>query len=344
MTKHLRLSIACVTSLVLAQTSWGWGPTGHRTVGTVAESFLSSSTKQVLNQYLNGQSLADASTWADEIKSKPQVWDQTFPYHFESVSDGQTYLQSLHGLTPDEVNKGGLVAALLEAQRMFRSPSTKPSDKAIALKFIIHFVGDIHQPLHSGRPEDRGGNLILRKWHNQSTNLHAIWDVLIIDEAYATQLRSNSHKPSKPSPPKVDNEVYAADLLKKYQGQHVPGDVDDIGGWLAESIDLRAAAYEYKDESEQDYTARFIDTVDQRLYYGGVRLAALLTSLASGEAASQMELGFRAAIESILGPLNHIINLNPSGVTRVRTVLGPNIETESSNPSVLVEGVNGIGS
>jgi len=311
MTKHLaRLFIACSSSIILSQASWGWGPTGHRTVGTVAENFLTSSTKQVLNQYLGGQNLADVSTWADEIKSKPQVWDQTFPYHFESVSDGQTYLQSLNGRTQDEISKGGLVAALLEAQRVFRAPNSKPADKANALKFIVHFVGDIHQPLHSGRPEDRGGNLILRKWHNQSTNLHAIWDVLIIDEAYASQTRNGSHKPSKP---KVDNVVYAADLMQKYQGQHVAGAVDDIDGWLKESIDLRAAAYEYKDESEEAYTARFIDTVDQRIYDGGVRLAALLTSLAGDEAASQMELGFRASIESLLGPLKDIINLSPKG-------------------------------
>jgi hypothetical protein len=306
MNKHLRLS-SCVLSVVLliaALPAFCWGPVGHRTVADVAESFLSASDRQILSKYLQGASLADVSTWADTIKDKPAVWSQTFSYHYESVDDRQTYLQSLTTMKEEEQKNGGAVAGILEAERIFRDPKSKADQKNVALKFLIHFVGDLHQPFHTGRPEDRGGNLVLRKWHNKATNLHAIWDVLILEEAYGKTQRKKQDS-------KIDDAAYAESLTTKFLGQPLPGQPDDMNEWINESLIIRDAAYKAWDEDETTYTQQFIHSVDERIFTGGVRLAAILSSLVHDESESQLQLGFRKAIEDILGPLEGIINLNP---------------------------------
>ncbi|MGZ5279314.1 MAG: S1/P1 nuclease, partial [Pseudobdellovibrionaceae bacterium] len=259
--------------------------------------------KQILAKYLNGQTLAEVSTWADTIKGKPAVWDQTFSYHYESVADNQTYLQSLQAQKPEIQKNGGAVAGILEAERLFRDPRSKPEQKNMALKFLVHFVGDIHQPFHSGRPEDRGGNQAPKKWHSKNSNLHAIWDVLILEEAYTPQRKKNESK--------IDEAAYAEALVTKYLNRPLPGDADDIDLWIQESISLRDDAYKFQNDDEATYTGRFVDSVDERIFSGGVRLAAILTKLVRGESDSKVEIGFRSAIENILGPLEKIINLNP---------------------------------
>lgn len=307
MTKHFGFFTWALPLVVVAASSsaWAWGPVGHRTVANIAETFLSTSDRQILNKYLKGASLADVSTWADTIKDKPATWKQTFSYHYESVADNQTYLQSLSAQTEEERKNGGAIAGILEAERMFRDPRSKPEQKNVALKFLIHFVGDMHQPFHSGRPEDRGGNEVQRKWHTKATNLHAIWDVLILEEAYAEVARK------KPSSKKVDEEAYVEHLTEKFLGRPLPGQADDMDLWINESMLIRDDAYKFCEEDEEAYTRRFVGAVDERIFTGGVRLAAMLSKLVRQESDSQVELGFRKAIESILGPLEGIIDLNP---------------------------------
>lgn len=315
----LTASVLFITTAA-ASSAFAWGPAGHKTVGNVAEKFLSASSKQVINQYLDGQSLADVANWPDQLKDKPELWGHTFSYHFESVADNETYLHSLEGKNAAEKKKGGTVAAILEAKRVFRDVASSALQKAQALKYLVHFVGDLHQPLHSGRPEDRGGNMVERKWHGKSTNLHAIWDVSILEDAYgkgvpSTAEISNNRGGGKERKDKystkVDDVAYANYLVQKFQGQAMPTGSDDINKWIVESMELRKDAYAFKDESEADYVELFAGEVDKRIYYGGVRLASILTKLVRSEADSQLELSFRSAIEQILGPLNRIINLNP---------------------------------
>ncbi len=311
MRKTLRSSIVLLL-LANSQTVFAWGPVGHRTVANIADQFLTPATKQVLSKYLNGTSLADASVWADQIRDKPAVWSATYDYHFESISDNQTYIDSLKAKKPEDIKNGGLVAALLESKRIFKNPAAKPEDRNIALKFLIHFVGDIHQPLHSGRPEDRGGNAIQRKWNGRSSNLHAIWDAGILDVAYGKGLPTESELTRAGKKPQIDDEMFAQFLIDKYQGKGaLPHAANDVNGWVIESMPLRDMAYEYKEESDASYTDLFVEDVDQRIYYGGVRLAAVLTSLVKNETDSQLELGFRKAIEDILGPLDQIIDFAP---------------------------------
>jgi hypothetical protein len=316
--RHLMASVLFI--IAASPATWGWGPAGHKTVGNVAEHFMPVATKQILKRYLPNESLADVSNWPDTLKDKPDTWGHTFSYHFESVADNETYLRSLEGKTVAERKKGGTVAAILEAKRVFKDVTSRMAQKAQAIKYLVHFVGDLHQPLHSGRPEDRGGNMVERKWHGKSTNLHAIWDVSILEDAYGSGIptlngQTATFRKDKYST-KVKDVEYAQYLIRKYQGQPLPTGSDDINRWIVESMALRDDAYAFKDESEADYVDLFKDDVDKRIYYGGVRLASLLNRLLKSEADTQVELSFRSSIERILGPLNRVINLNPKAASR----------------------------
>lgn len=307
--------------LFLPQIVWAWGALGHRTVGSVAEEFLSPSLKREISKYLHEESLAEAATWADEIKAKPAQWSHTNAYHFESVPDGKSYLQSKKSMSVSERKQGGTIEALLEAQRVFLSPGSTHQQKTLALKFIVHFVGDIHQPLHSGRPEDSGGNKIPIRWNGQSTNLHAVWDTLILQEAYQDISRGQDHF--------ISDKEYAQYLIEKYIDGTPVKNLDDFNGWLAESISYRVSIYRYKDESESAYTRRFISVVDSRIYKAGVRLASVLTRLLKKQAPTRPQMNLRLALEKLSGPLKTYIFLRPRSHRETKESL----EFQGGNPA-----------
>jgi len=308
--------------IFLPKIVWAWGSVGHRTVGTVAERFLSPAVQRELAKYLQEESLGEVSNWADSIKATPEIWGHSKWYHFESVPDGSTYLKSKKAMAPDERKLGGTIEALLEAQRIFLSSKTTRTEKTNALKFIVHFIGDIHQPLHSGRPEDNGGNKIPIKWNDHNTNLHAVWDTYIIQEAY--------EEISKAQAKQISDEDYADHLLDKFAGVS-PGKFDDFNAWLVEAISYRSAAYQYKDESAKAYTRRFIHAVDSQIYRAGVRLAAVLTRLVKQQGPTSTQMNLRSAIESISGPLSSFIFLRPQKNQDSKGYIQPNLfETEVS--------------
>lgn len=290
--------------ILLPQVVYGWGTVGHRTVGTVAEKLLTPAVNREIQKHLQGDRLADVANWADSLKANPSDWNHTKAYHFESVPDGMTYLQSKKAMTPEEKRQGGTIEALLEAQSIFLSAKTSSLEKSNALKFIVHFVGDIHQPLHSGRPEDNGGNKIPIKWNGRNTNLHAVWDSYIIQEAYEEFSRAQQA-------PQISDEDYADYLIDKFSGSPAPTKLDDFNHWLDESISYRAAAYDYKNLSETAYTRKFIPVVDSRIYRAGYRLAAVLHRLMKKQAPTANQMSLRSALEKISGPLKSFIFLKP---------------------------------
>lgn len=283
---------------------FAWGTAGHKTVAAVADRFISKTTKQSISRYLGKDSLATASTWADEIKKQSNLWSHTYGYHFEAVSDNDTYLNSLKGKDSAEQAKGGVIEAILESESALRNPMTSFAEKTRALKFLVHFVGDIHQPLHSGRPEDRGGNDIERKWNKKKTNLHAIWDTDIIESGHSEFSSKGSS---------ISEDKYADFLIKKFANSSINVASDDVDQWTQDSMKNRPDIYKYAQDSDAVYTNRFLDVTDSYVYIAGVRLAAVLTSIMQNEPESQKQFGFAKAIEAIVGPIADIIDINPKG-------------------------------
>ena len=146
-----------------------WGATGHRVIAEVANKYLTDNSNEKINKILNGETLVNASTYADDIKSDSR-YDSFYDWHFLNMELDDNY----EDIDPSE--KGDVFIAINKCIDILESDSATDSDKSFYLKLLVHFVGDLHQPLHIGRYEDRGANRVYVKWFGRNSNLHRVWD------------------------------------------------------------------------------------------------------------------------------------------------------------------------
>jgi hypothetical protein len=175
----MKLKIFAGLILLFSSQAFAWGGLGHRTVARIAERNLLPHTAAQVGKLLGDQTLDRVASWADDVRSQG-TYRATVWYHFEKMSDGVSFLDSLRALPDWQQKKGGIVGAILMANEILRSNKATPAEKTDALKFLVHFVGDIHQPLHTGRPADNGGSKITVTWFGETTSLHHVWDTAMI--------------------------------------------------------------------------------------------------------------------------------------------------------------------
>jgi hypothetical protein len=219
------LFASCVASPAV-----GWDGDGHRIVCAIAWDEMTSPVHQKIEDLLGVVSrgdFADTCTWADEYRDHGHR--ETTAWHFVNVPPGAAKVN----LNRDCKEPASCVVAQIELyMKLFRS-NAATTDKATALKFLAHFVGDVHQPLNVGFAKDRGGNLIKGTFFGHATNLHEIWDTDIIRTndvvwySMATELQTkvtdyNRKKWLASSPLDWANESLAIALNPStaYVGQH----------------------------------------------------------------------------------------------------------------------------
>src|SRR3954465_10975134 len=169
------LLVAAALAL-LPSPALAWGKTGHRVVAAIADTQLSGLSRANVEGVLGpGESLDEAANWPDEMRSAPgDFWQKTAtPWHYVT----------LNGIIYDHApSKGDALEALGRFRAILQDPSATLADKQLALRFIVHLVGDLHQPLHVGKCCDKGGNEVKVSWFGKPTNLHAVWDSMIVDD------------------------------------------------------------------------------------------------------------------------------------------------------------------
>lgn len=250
----LFLSLLLAFSSVVA---YGWGQTGHRVVGQIAENHLSASAQRAIQDLIGHESLAYASTYMDEIKSD-DAYDYTHDWHWVTIPDGTTYAESEKN--PD----GDVVEAINRMVKILKDESVDKEKQIEALRFLVHLVGDIHQPLHVGKGTDRGGNDVKVKWFGRSSNLHRVWDTEMLDS------RDWSYSEL------VDQlDCACEDSITKYQANLNPA------YWAQEAMQYRERIYMVNDLNRMgyEYTYRNWDLLELQLYKAGIRLAGLLNEI-----------------------------------------------------------------
>lgn len=301
----MKAILVILLSSMISIQAWSWGALGHKTSARIAWSILDRETQNKVTAILNGGSITDAATWADAARPN-QEWRHTIWYHFEKAPDNVTYLQNLERQSDKYRKLGGLIEALYISEDIFNDSTATRIDRENAMKFVIHFVADIHQPLHTGRVEDNSGNKIPVKWMGFDTNLHSVWDSQMIYLAYKDQLSIVGVDQSK---------VYSEILLEKFKEiRPTPDLFTRYDEWMHESMIPRADAYTYKDENEHDYTARFINVVDKRIYMAGVRIAYMIKRLVNLPTAVETIdpiTTLRKSIISIVGNFTEFVSLKP---------------------------------
>lgn len=291
--------------------SFGWGVVAHRASAIIAESTLQPNVRAQIYKILNNQSLSDVSTWADEIRPSGK-YPQASAYHFSNMEDGVTYLDYLRGLPTAQRNKGDMVMAILQAHSLLLNKNISPNDKSDILKFLIHFVGDLHQPLHSGRGVDLGGNKISVVWFGRPTNLHSLWDSQIIMTGHSNLFNSQM------SPAQM-GMAYATYLARSLS--RTPTDARiDVNGWLDESLQLRVSSYNPNYNNNQtQYLKDNLSLVDQRVYECGIRLGSMLNQIFNQLPPPPSEVSFWMKVQGIVGDLFKIISFKPTSRTQPMT-------------------------
>ena len=153
-----------------------WGPTGHRATGKIAENHLTKRAKRKIDKLLQGESLAFVSTYADEIKSDRKKYGKFYTWHYVNMPLDADYKDV------EKNPKGDLITGIKECVKVLKDEKSSVEDKRFYLKMLVHLMGDLHQPLHIGQKEDKGGNTIQVQWHGRGSNLHRVWDENLINK------------------------------------------------------------------------------------------------------------------------------------------------------------------
>ncbi len=244
-----------VIAFLVFTEGFGWGATGHRATGLIAERYLSKKAKKRIQQILGGESLAMVSTWMDEIRSD-STYNYTTDWHWTTIPDGGKYEDV-------EANPDGKVIMMIEKfTNELKVGKLTAKQEQEYLKMLVHMVGDMHQPLHVGKPGDRGGNDVKLKWFRTDSNLHRVWDSDMIDD---TKLSYTELAQSLGNPDKV--------TVKKWQST-------SAREWALESVAVRPQVYDIGNGNlSYQYSYKYLSVAKTRMLQAGVRLAGLLNQI-----------------------------------------------------------------
>ena len=252
-----KLSTLLVLALFLVPGAFGWGQTGHRVVGYVAQQHLSAEAEARLADVLRSESLAQVSTWMDEIRAD-DAYDHTSSWHWVTIPDGMTYAETEKN--PD----GDVLGKIREITAALKSDTLSAETERNYVRYLVHLVADIHQPLHVGTGEDRGGNEFTVVWFGEASNLHRVWDSGMIDRKQLSFTELAGF---------VDARA-TDDRIARWQE-------DAVEVWAEESMSYRDQVYDVPQDRElgYEYSYRNFETVEKRLLQAGVRLAAVLNEI-----------------------------------------------------------------
>lgn len=259
-----RIAVALVTLLACVPVALAWGPRGHRIVAQLAEAQLTPQARVAMQKLLalrGAHHLDDVANWADDLRdTDPALFRRTKRLHFVNFHSRDCLYDP-----PRDCRNGECAVAAIEKYSTILANRRNPAaERAEALAFVVHFVGDIHQPLHADYRHDAGGNDYQVRWHGRGTNLHRIWDSLMLGSTHLSGAR------------------YARKLLAD-RTPIVTGGMP--AEWAEEScrIDRDEGVYPDSHFIGQAYVDRELPIAERRLRQAGARLAELLNrDLAKG--------------------------------------------------------------
>lgn len=287
-------SLAILVSLLGTHKACAWGQDGHRITAEIAERNLNPKALAAVQEILGEESLAEVSNWGDEIRSNG-TWDFAMPWHYISIDDDETW-ESFERAPEAE----GDVLAILERLDKFlrdknaktvtlKGPVKRGSSKLApklektigkrdALALYVHFAGDIHQPLHVGRRDDKGGNRIQVEWFGEECSLHKVWDEKLIE---STNLSYTEFSTFLNRVTDEERQTWSKSSYLDWasDSKAVRDQVYDFGaqrsGYFLNIVEPPTLSYDYRHKT--------LPIVRTQLKKGGIRLAAKLNEILGGE-------------------------------------------------------------
>jgi len=288
MKKYSRFVLSIVLLLILVS----WGGVGHKTIATIAENHLTPAAENSVKALLGDQNITDIASWADEVRNTPE-YKQTGPWHYADLPLGYTYDQFAAAVRQQGADN--VYGAILHCEEELKSNTTSNEQKAIALKFLVHFIGDCHQPMHVSRAEDKGGNTIQVVFNGKPMNLHSLWDSGLISR-----------------------EGRTFDQMAKDYDTATPADISkwqstDPMQWLWESYRLSTRIYADVEKNKQlddTYYQANIPIVQQRIEMAGIRLAGELNKIFAAYPVTHIGTPMSANIPKVISLQEAAAHLN----------------------------------
>lgn len=243
--------------MCLTLTAFGWGQKGHDVTAYIAEQHLTPTTLAKVTDILQGKSMVYWANWLDNASHTPD-YAYTKTWHYKNIEDDERYEEA-------HANPAGDVVTAIRAQQaILADENASTDDKSLALKILVHIVGDMHQPLHMGRGSDLGGNRVKVTYFGREHNLHSLWDSSLPEAAH------------KWGYTEWQQQIDRAD--ESEQIALIAGTVDD---WAKESMAISRAVYrDFKPGISLSYDAisAAAPVIESQLLKAGLRLAHLLNT------------------------------------------------------------------
>lgn len=250
-----------IFSLIMAAgtlSAFGWGQKGHDATAYIAEQHLTPAALDSVAALFDGKSMVYWASWLDNASHTPEyAYSRT--WHYKNIDAGVPYEKAK--LNPD----GDVVTAVREQIAILSDPVSTRSQKVLALKILVHCVGDMHQPMHMGHESDRGANYVKVKMFDKDSNLHSIWDSAMMNSAHAWSYSEWQQQLDRATP--------------EEQAEIVKGNIDD---WAKETYGIATRVYDYFPDGKKvsyNEVAAWTPIIEQQILRGGLRLAEVLNSI-----------------------------------------------------------------
>lgn len=266
MNRFLIPVLAGLLSSTFAAPAMAWGGQGHRLVADVAATRLTPEVDAEVKALLaleGHKAMSDVASWADELRERnPALGKRSASWHYVNIADrNQPAEENCQYQEPLHCHDRNCVIAAIEDQGTRLADRSLPAEQRLeALKFVIHFVGDIHQPMHAGYGHDKGGNDFQIQFNGRGSNLHSLWDSGMLNTR------------------QLSDAGYLEKLLD------MPASSDNLGTsqqWAENSCRLAIAdgVYPAKRRITQAYVDTHLPTAEAQLRDAGQQLGTLLNRL-----------------------------------------------------------------
>lgn len=253
-----RSILTMLVAVFIVTECFAWGQVGHDTTCKIAERHLTKKAKKKISKVLDGKSIVYWSNWLDNASHQTE-YAYTSTWHYKNIDAGQVY---------EEVptfETGDVISALTEQVDKLKSHKLSKDEEALALKMVVHLMGDLHQPMHMGHKSDLGGNRIRVKFFKEDTNLHHVWDEDLVEKGHHWT---------------YDEWTEQVDRATKQEAKEIVK--GSFAEWGKETFEYATKVYEATPDGTKisyDYVAEWTPLVEQQFLKGGLRLASILNEI-----------------------------------------------------------------
>lgn len=238
-----------------ALSALAWGQKGHDVTACIAEQHLTPTARHAVDSILSGRSMVYWANWLDNASHTPEyAYSKT--WHYKNIDEGVRYEEA-------PANPAGDAVTAIKAQiETLSDPKTGPEASELAMKILVHVVGDLHQPMHLGHATDLGGNRVKVKYFGRDNNLHSVWDGSLVESAHKWSYSEWQNQIDRATNEEVESII--------------AGSIDD---WAKETATIANLVYlttPVGTNLSYNEVAQWTPTIEFQFLRGGLRLAHIL--------------------------------------------------------------------